>query len=82
MFSREKKTPLAEWWWTIDRELLIALMLLIVCGIVLSFAASPPVGERLFNNPWHFVVRNLVDRRQLPDVGQSDFHTALDDPRQ
>ncbi len=58
MFSREKKTPLAEWWWTIDRELLIALMLLIVCGIVLSFAASPPVGERLFNNPWHFVVRH------------------------
>jgi cell division protein FtsW len=60
MFSREKKTRLAEWWWTIDRELLIALLALIVVGLVLSFAASPPVGERIANNPWHFVVRHCI----------------------
>src|SRR3569623_832891 len=60
MFAREKKTAVAEWWWTIDRELLAALLLLMVCGMVLSFAASPPVAERLGLSPWHFVIRHAI----------------------
>jgi cell division protein FtsW len=60
MFSRERKTPIAEWWWTIDKQLLAALGLLLVVGIVLSFAASPPVAERLGLDPWHFVVRHAM----------------------
>lgn len=60
MFSRARKTPLAEWWWTVDRELLVALILLMLCGITLSFAASPPVAERLGLSPWHFVVRHSL----------------------
>ena len=55
MFSREKKTPIAEWWWTVDRELLVALVLLMACGVVLSFAASPAVAERL-HLPWYFFI--------------------------
>lgn len=58
MFSRERKTPIAEWWWTIDKELLVSLLLLLVVGIVLSFAASPPVAERLGLGPWHFIIRH------------------------
>ena len=58
MFSRAKKTPVAEWWWTIDRELLGALVLLLLCGVILSFAASPPVAERLGLSAWHFVIRH------------------------
>jgi Bacterial cell division membrane protein len=60
MFSRAEKTPLAEWWWSIDRELLGALVLLMACGMVLSFAASPPVAERLGLSPWHFVIRHAL----------------------
>ncbi|HEV7717521.1 MAG TPA: putative peptidoglycan glycosyltransferase FtsW [Arsenicitalea sp.] len=60
MFSRDRKTPLAEWWWTIDRELLASLILLMMCGIVLSFAASPPVAERLGLSPWFFIVRHCL----------------------
>ncbi len=60
MFSRAKKTPVAEWWWTIDRELLGALVLLLLCGVVLSFAASPPVAERLGLSSWHFVIRHWL----------------------
>lgn len=60
MFSRARKTPLAEWWWTVDRELLVALVLLMLCGITLSFAASPPVAERLGLSPWHFVIRHSL----------------------
>lgn len=60
MFSRAEKTPLAEWWWSIDRELLGALVLLMTCGMVLSFAASPPVAERLGLSPWHFIIRHAM----------------------
>src|SRR5688572_6691926 len=57
MFSRERKTPIAEWWWTVDKSLLAALVLLALVGVVLSFAASPPVAERLGLGPWHFIIR-------------------------
>ena len=60
MFSRDRKTPIAEWWWTIDKQLLAALGLLLIVGIVLSFAASPPVAERLGLDAWHFVIRHAM----------------------
>lgn len=60
MFSRERKTPIAEWWWTIDKGLLAGLVLLLMVGMVLSFAASPPVAERLGLGPWHFIIRHAL----------------------
>jgi cell division protein FtsW len=60
MFARDRKTPLAEWWWTIDKQLLAALLLLMAVGMLLSFAASPPVAERLGLSPWHFIIRHAV----------------------
>ena len=60
MFSRDRKTPIAEWWWTIDKQLLAALTLLLMVGIVLSFAASPPVAERIGLDAWHFVIRHAM----------------------
>ncbi len=60
MFSRAEKTPHAEWWWSIDRELLGALILLMTCGMVLSFAASPPVAERIGLSPWFFIIRHAL----------------------
>ncbi len=60
IFSRERKTPLAEWWWTVDRGLLGAFLSLIGVGIVLSFAASPAVAEAHDWGTWYFVVRHIV----------------------
>ena len=60
MFARDRKTPIAEWWWTIDKQLLAALTLLLMVGIVLSFAASPPVAERIGLDAWHFVIRHAM----------------------
>jgi cell division protein FtsW len=60
MFSRAHKTPIAEWWWTIDKELLAAFVLLLAVGVVLSFAASPPVAERLGLDGWHFIIRQAM----------------------
>lgn len=60
LFSRERRTVLADWWWTIDRELLAAFMLLLLLGVVLSFAASPAVAESHNWDTWHFVVRHII----------------------
>ncbi|KKB10400.1 cell division protein FtsW [Devosia chinhatensis] len=60
MFSRAEKTPLAEWWWSIDKELLGALIMLLTVGVVLSFGASPAVAERIGLDEWHFVIRHAL----------------------
>ncbi|UJQ94604.1 FtsW/RodA/SpoVE family cell cycle protein [Mariluticola halotolerans] len=60
MFSRARKTPLAEWWWTVDRQLLAGFVLLLMSGMLLSFAASPPVAERLGLSQWYFITRHMV----------------------
>ncbi|MBO6716840.1 MAG: putative lipid II flippase FtsW [Rhizobiaceae bacterium] len=60
MVSRVDRGPVANWWWTVDRWLLAAFLALMVLGIVLSFAASPPVAERIGLDPYHFVTRQIT----------------------
>lgn len=58
--TRADRSVVSEWWFTIDRWLLAALLLLIVGGSVLSLAASPSVAVRLGLEPYHFVKRHLL----------------------
>ena len=61
MMSRADRTVLSEWWWTVDRLLLGSLLVLMVVGIVLCLAASPPVAARLgISDPFHFVDRQVL----------------------
>jgi cell division protein FtsW len=60
MASRLERTQFAAWWWTVDRLLLAALFALVLGGIVLSLAASPPVASRLGLDPFHFVLRHML----------------------
>ena len=60
MISREQRTPLSEWWWTVDRPLLAAIMVLMLSGVILSLAASPPVAARLNLDPFHFFNRHVM----------------------
>src|SRR5690606_34800195 len=60
MVSRVERGPVANWWWTIDRWFLTAFVTLMVLGVVLSFAASPAVAERIGLEPYHFVGRQIV----------------------
>ena len=60
MISRANRSPLTEWWWTVDRVLLGLAVLLLLTGLVLSFAASPPVAERIGLEPMHFVLRHAL----------------------
>jgi cell division protein FtsW len=60
MVSRAQRSALADWWWTIDRWLLASLGALIVLGLVLTMAGSPPVAERLGLTTFHFVHRQAL----------------------
>lgn len=60
MTSRADRSAVAEWWRTIDKPLLGSLLFLALCGFVLSFAASPPVAERIGLDPYHFTMRHGI----------------------
>ena len=60
MVSRVERGPVADWFWTIDRLFLAAFLALIGIGFMLSFAASPPVAERLGLDSFHFVKRHAM----------------------
>jgi cell division protein FtsW len=60
MVSRTERTVFAAWWWTVDRLMLLALITLMLAGIILSLAASPPVAVRLGLDPFFFVNRHVL----------------------
>src|SRR5262245_1441958 len=60
MTSRTERTPFADWWWRIDRLMLAAIGALMLGGILLSLAASPPVATRIGLDPFHFVNRHVM----------------------
>lgn len=60
MYNRSDRSAVAEWWWTIDRWFLAAFITLIGFGVVLSFAASPAVAERIGLDTFHFVERHAL----------------------
>jgi cell division protein FtsW len=60
MASRAERSALANWWWTIDRWILAAVGALMVLGLVLTMAGSPPVAERLGLSTFHFVHRQVL----------------------
>lgn len=67
MVSRVDRGPVANWWWTIDRFFLAACLSLMGLGILLSFAASPAVAERIGLDSFHFVERQAFF--MIPAVG-------------
>jgi len=60
MVSRAQRTPFGEWWWTVDKLTLAAIGALMLAGVVLSLAASPPVAGRLGLDPFFFVNRHII----------------------
>jgi len=57
MSGRADRNPVSEWWRTVDKAMLAGLTTLLVGGVVLSLAASPPVAERLNLDTYHFFKR-------------------------
>ncbi len=48
---------LPRWWRTVDRVSIGCVLALFAIGILLGFAASPPLAERNGHDPFHYVIR-------------------------
>lgn len=58
--SRLDNSPLARWWWTIDRVSLALIAVIVMIGFVLVLAAGPAAAARLrIADSFHFPVRQL-----------------------
>ena len=59
-FARTDRSLLAEWWFTVDRPLCAAILILIAAGFMLSLAASPAVAMHKGLGALYFVKRHAV----------------------
>ena len=60
MYSRADRSAVSDWFWTVDRWFIAAFVALLAFGVVLSFAASPSVAERIGAPMFHFVERHII----------------------
>lgn len=77
-FARTDRSVIAQWWWTIDRWSILALLVLIGFGSLLVMAASPAVAERIGTDGLHFVRRYFA---VLPMAMTLMFMVSLLGPR-
>jgi cell division protein FtsW len=59
-FSRSERSLLSDWWFTVDRVLLAAMLLLIGAGLLLSLAASPPIAIKRGLPTFFFTERHVI----------------------
>ena len=59
--SRTNRSPVFEWWRSVDHITLAFLACLIGTGLILSMAASPAAAARLqIHEPFYFLYRHLI----------------------
>ncbi|MEO0381996.1 MAG: putative peptidoglycan glycosyltransferase FtsW [Pseudomonadota bacterium] len=59
--TRADRSPLGDWWWTLDKVSLLTILVLLFIGVVMSFAASPPIARDLgLANEFHFVQKHII----------------------
>lgn len=59
-FSRTDRSLLTQWWFTVDRVLLAAILVLVGTGAVLSLAAGPAVAIKRGLPTFYYVERHLL----------------------
>ena len=59
-FSRTDMSLLGQWWQTVDRWTIAAIITLATLGSFLIIAASPSIAERLSLDTFHFVGRQVL----------------------
>ncbi|MBB5073159.1 cell division protein FtsW [Bartonella callosciuri] len=61
MVTRADRDPVANWWWTIDRSIFAACLILMGIGIMLSFAASPTIAKKIgISDSFYFVRWHII----------------------
>ncbi|HMK42101.1 MAG TPA: putative lipid II flippase FtsW [Methyloceanibacter sp.] len=58
--TRADGSVLSDWWFTVDRLMFFALLLLMGAGLVLSLAASPPIAAKYHLESFYFVRRHAA----------------------
>jgi cell division protein FtsW len=58
--SRAERSLLADWWFTVDRALLAAILVIVGAGLLLSLAASPSIALKRGLPTFYFVERHFV----------------------
>ncbi len=58
--ARTDTSLLGQWWWTVDRWSLAAIVALIGVGAIMMLAATPPVAERMGLDPFYFARRQYT----------------------
>lgn len=59
-FARTNRSPLAQWWWTVDRPMVIGVMVLLALGYLMAFAASPAVAQTIGKSIYYFANKQFV----------------------
>lgn len=59
-FSRTDRSPLARWWWSVDRWSLVVVLMLLAAGLVLSLAASPAIAHKYDLEAYYFISRHAL----------------------
>lgn len=60
IFSRTNRSPLAQWWWTIDRPMVFGVLALVAVGYLMAFAASPAVAQHIDKSIYFFAKKQFV----------------------
>lgn len=58
--SASGEPVISKWWRTIDRWTLSSIFILFAIGILLGFAASPPLAAKNGFGPFHYVQRQMM----------------------
>jgi cell division protein FtsW len=60
-FTRTDRSPLAIWWWTVDKLTLAFVLLLILSGLIFSFSSSPVAAPKIGSaNDFYYTQRHLL----------------------
>lgn len=59
-FARTDRSMVAQWWWTVDRWMLAAIVALAFIGAILVLAASPAVATRIGMDSFALVRRHYA----------------------
>lgn len=60
MLSRNERTLISNWFWTIDRHMLIAFIALMFFGITFLMGGGPPVSQRIGLSTFYFINRQIL----------------------
>ncbi len=57
---RDDRSVIGQWWWTVDRWSLGAILAIMAFGVMLTLAASPPAAERIGADSFVFAKRQFI----------------------